>query len=197
MSEWWTYRLSDFLMFSPGTYWRLVERYNRDTWPLHVVMLAAGLALWWLSARRHRFAQPAVLVVLAAIWLWVGWAFHWRRYAPINWAAAWLAAAYVLQAVLMFAVAILGISRRSGPVAPWAAAGASVFVVLGVLLYPLMGVLAGRPFIQSEVFGLMPEPTAAATLGLVFATNLPWRGLLAAIPAMSLVLGLLTLLAFS
>lgn len=34
MSEWWTYRLSDFLMFSPATYWRMVERYNREVWPL-------------------------------------------------------------------------------------------------------------------------------------------------------------------
>ena len=33
MSEWWTYTLGDFLMFSPATYWRLVESYNRDVWP--------------------------------------------------------------------------------------------------------------------------------------------------------------------
>ena len=28
MSEWWTYRLSDFLLFSPRTYYRLFELYN-------------------------------------------------------------------------------------------------------------------------------------------------------------------------
>ena len=28
MSEWWTYRLTDFLLFSPRTYDRLFELYN-------------------------------------------------------------------------------------------------------------------------------------------------------------------------
>ena len=30
MSEWWTYRLSNFLLFSPRTYYRLFELYNSD-----------------------------------------------------------------------------------------------------------------------------------------------------------------------
>ncbi len=33
MSEWWTYTLSDFLLFSARTYYRLFELYNRDVWP--------------------------------------------------------------------------------------------------------------------------------------------------------------------
>jgi hypothetical protein len=28
MSEWWSYRFSDLLMFSPETYYRLFELYN-------------------------------------------------------------------------------------------------------------------------------------------------------------------------
>ena len=40
MTEWWTYRPSDFLMFAPETYWRLVERYNLDVWPLQLLALA-------------------------------------------------------------------------------------------------------------------------------------------------------------
>ena len=33
MSEWWTYRISDFLMFAPATYWRLVELHNTQHGP--------------------------------------------------------------------------------------------------------------------------------------------------------------------
>jgi hypothetical protein len=29
MSEWWTYTLSDFLLFSPRVYYRLFELHNR------------------------------------------------------------------------------------------------------------------------------------------------------------------------
>ena len=42
MSEWWTYRLSDFLMFSPRTYYRLFELYNAEVWPGHWVGLSVG-----------------------------------------------------------------------------------------------------------------------------------------------------------
>ena len=33
MSEWWTYRPSDFLLFAPRTYYRLFELYNAEIWP--------------------------------------------------------------------------------------------------------------------------------------------------------------------
>ncbi len=45
MSEWWTYSLSDFLLFSPRTYYRLSELYNIAIWPAQIVMLALGVAL--------------------------------------------------------------------------------------------------------------------------------------------------------
>ena len=42
MSEWWTYHLSDFLLFSPRTYYRLFELYNAAIWPAQIVALGAG-----------------------------------------------------------------------------------------------------------------------------------------------------------
>jgi len=52
MSEWWTYSLSDFLMFSPAVYARMVERYHRELWPLPWVLLGVGLGLIALAATR-------------------------------------------------------------------------------------------------------------------------------------------------
>ena len=51
MSEWWTYRLSDFLMFAPRTYYRLFELTNAEVWPLQFVAIIAGLAMLWLVWR--------------------------------------------------------------------------------------------------------------------------------------------------
>ena len=45
MSEWWTYRPEDFLLFSPRVYWRMFELHNAALWPLHVLTLAAGLII--------------------------------------------------------------------------------------------------------------------------------------------------------
>jgi len=193
MSEWWTYRLASFLMFSPRTYWRLVELYQREVWPLQLLMLAAGGGLFWIAARRGPNAARVVCAVLAVAWLWVGWAFHWQRYATINWSARYFALAFAVQAVALLALGVL----RSGRPAPATTGGMHrlglVLAACGLIVYPLAGVLAGRPWAQSDVFGLMPEPTALGTLGLLLAAGPRGRGWLSAIPLTSLALGMTTL----
>ncbi len=197
MSEWWTYRLSDFLMFSPRTYWRLIELYNQDVWPAQPATFAAGLLALWLAGSRRADAGRMLAPLLAAAWLWVGWAFHWQRYASINWAAQYFALAFAAQAVLL-----LGLGGwRAGAHTPPAGAAMQnlgwLLALTGVLLYPLVGLLAGRPWTQAEVFGIAPEPTALATLGLLLAADHPparaARWALAVIPTLSLLLGAATL----
>ena len=81
---------------------------------------------------------------------------------------------------------------RADPQRGWRAANAAGIAI--VLFYPLLAPLAGRPLRQAETFGLLPDPTALATLAWLLACSLPpWsRIALALIPALSLVLGLLT-----
>ncbi len=192
MSEWWTYRLSDFLMFSPATYWRLVERYNRDVWPLQFLMVAAGaMLLWWVAVRRPASGN-LVASVLAALWLWVGWAFHWQRYAPINWAAEYFAAAFTLQAILMLGVAVMAKGGEIRPDGPLVRVGGLALAATGVLGYPFIALAAGRPWSQAELFGLMPGPTALGTLGLLLLAGRPYHGWLAVIPALVLLAELAT-----
>jgi len=193
MTEWWTYRLSDFLMFSPRTYWRLVELYNRELWPAHLVGLAAGLTLLWLAAVPRPAAGRVAAAALAAVWVWVGWAFHWQRYATINWAATWFAVAFWSQAVLLVVLGVLhrGGGRRQAGV--WARGTGWILAVAGLVLYPLAGLLAGRPWTQAEVFAMMPEPTALASVGFVLAGRQPHAGWLCVIPVLSLMAGMATM----
>ena len=193
MSEWWTYRFSDFLMFSPSVYWRLVERYNREAWPLHLLMLGVGLWLLWLAARRRLIAGRFVGCVLALVWLWVSWGFHHRTYAQINWAAEAMAATFLLEAALLPCLPVPWAGRNMGIAGPRSRRIGLWLTGIAVVAYPLAGVLAGRPWAQVEVFGLMPEPTALATLGLLLATDQPHRAWLALIPLLSLVVGWATL----
>lgn len=198
MTEWWTYRLSDFLMFSPRTYWRLIELYNREIWPAQLAALAAGLVALWLAASPRASAGRWLAALLALAWLWVGWAFHWQRYATINWAAQYFAVAFAVQAALWVGLGVLHRDARPAPAAGAALPGLGwLLAVAGVLLYPLAGLLAGRPWTQAEVFGIAPEPTALASLGLLLAGRPPLsrarRWLLAVLPALSLLVGAATL----
>ena len=87
MSEWWTYSLSDFLLFSARTYYRLFELYNLVVWPWHVLAIALGLAVLVSWLRRGAWQGRSVAVILAICWLFVAWAYLLAHYDTINWAA--------------------------------------------------------------------------------------------------------------
>lgn len=191
MTEWWTYGLSDFLMFSPAAYWRLVARYNAVWWPGQVLAVAAGLTLWLQLRRSTAQSHRVALVVLAGAWAWVGWAFFAQRYAEIFVAARWVGAACGAQAVALVAAAAWPASEPRGTQARpfgWA------LVAIG-LLYPLLSVMSRRGWNEAEVFGFMPDPTALVTLGALLA--LPQlapalRVLLAVTPLAIFALGMAT-----
>jgi hypothetical protein len=200
VSEWWTYTLGDFLMFSPATYWRLVENYNRDIWPAQLAGLMAGIAACGLAVSRRTGAARLQAVVLAAAFLWVGWAFHWQRYATINWAARYFAFAFWVQAALLVVLALLppedpieqnGAAQKIG----W------FLALAGLVLYPLGSAWDGKVWSQIEVFGVSPEPTALVCLGLVLARLRPppplFRLALTLIPTASLLVAAATYRAFA
>ena len=167
MSEWWTYSLSDFLMFSPRTYYRLLQMYNAALWPAHVLGVGAGVAIL-VGARRGPPAGSRVVAgLLCVAWAWVAWGFLWQRYATINSAATWMATAFAAQAFLFAALAL----RREAHVGATRAHGIAqrigfALTAVGVLAYPFVAVIAGRDVSTSEVFGLAPDPTVLATLGV-------------------------------
>lgn len=158
MSEWATYTLSDFLMFSARTYYRLIELCNLAIWPLHLLAVAMGMALVILARRGDERSGRMAAVVLGVCWLWVAWAFHAEHYATINSAALYFAAVFALQGLLLiFAGRLHATDGRVG---------------LGLLLvalfgYPLLALISGRPWQQAEVFGIVPDPTVAVTLALL------------------------------
>ena len=166
MSEWWTYTLSDFLLFSPKTYYRLFELYNRDLWPGQILALALGVAILVLLRRGGRARGRIVAAIVAGCWAWIAWAFHAERYASINWAAAWFAAAFAIEALLL---TWTGVVRGRLPFAPSADAPGRLLLLFALFGQPLLGPLLGRAWVAVEVFGVAPDPTVVATLGILLA----------------------------
>jgi hypothetical protein len=110
-TDWLSYRPSDFLMFSPRTYWRLFELHNADWWPLQGLALALGIAGGLAVQRGGVAAQRLVASGLAVAWAFVAWAFLVQRYATINWAAIGLAWLFAVQALIL-----AGLAAAPGPV---------------------------------------------------------------------------------
>ena len=159
----WSYRLSDFLLFSPRVYWRMFELHNQALWPLPLLILALGIAALAFAIVRPRQHARSIAILLAVAWAWVGWSFVWERYMTINWTAAYAAPVFALEALLLLFV---GFSRLAFE---WRSARGGVGFVLVVLAlgYPLLAPAFGRSWHGAEFFGMAPDPTAIATLGFL------------------------------
>lgn len=174
MTEWWAYHPRDFLMFSPDTYYRLFELYNAAVWPAQVLALAAGVGIAALLIRPTPWAGRAVAVLLAAAWGFVAFAYFHERYASINLAAPYYAWAFAGQSGLLSIYAGLDRLRIETPARGIRRLGLGL-VVLAVLVQPLAAPFTGRPWSGAELFGLAPDPTVAATLGVLLAlARVPW-----------------------
>lgn len=193
MPEWWTYRLSDLLLFSARTYYRMFELYHAQIWPFHVVAIASVVAILVLLRREDPWARRAIAGLLAVWWLWVGIAFHLNRYATINWAAKYFAALFVIQSVLLVWHGIVRgrlhfmVSRS---LADRMAVG---LLVVAAVLEPIAGRLTGRTWMQVELLAVTPDPTAVATLALLALATPQSPRLLLVIPVTWCVIGGATL----
>lgn len=174
MSAWLSYSLSDFMMFSKDTYFRLFELHNIALWPAQLAVIAGAVAIVVLAQRPGRWAGRVISMIFAGFWLGCAWAFHLERYAQVHLAAPLFAAAFGLQALVLFWLGAVRGRLAIGEIGP-----ATVIGWLGLAAalvgYPLLAPLSGRPWLQAELVGLAPDPTAAATFALaLLLTRAGW-----------------------
>jgi hypothetical protein len=174
MSEWWTYRLESFLLFSDRAYWRLFELHNAAVWPAQLAALLLGAVIFALVLRPRPWSGRVIAPILAVAWIFAGWTFLWNSYASINWATSYVAPVFVFEGLLL---AWIGGIRDQLPIAAGTSRGRTIGLALlayGVAVHPLVAVIAGRPVTAAEVFGIVPDPTAMGTLGLLVPTKASW-----------------------
>lgn len=180
MSEWWSYRPSDLIMFSPRVYFRQIESFNVEFWPLQIVLTVVGLGIAFLLYRARGHDHRIAGILLGLAWIFVGVAYLGLRLSSINWAATYAAYAFFLQGLALIAGCLIwprcGHEVSSGLAAP-------LFAVATMLLYPLVNLIDGEALLTAETFGLMPTPTAVATFGLLgIVHNRAFASVLAIIP---------------
>ncbi|MBA3344135.1 MAG: MFS transporter permease [Gemmatimonadales bacterium] len=184
MAEWWTYDLSDFLMFSPRTYYRMIERHNASIWPGQIVTLGFGLVAIGLLRRPTPRQGRLISAIVAVLWSWVAWGFLWKRYAAINWAAIYFAWIFTIEVLLLLWIGVVqgGLSFRPGRDA--AAITGIGLLILSLAVSPMLAPLLGRGWEHAEIFGVAPDPTVIATMGLLLLERGHPRWGLLAVPVL-------------
>lgn len=174
MSDWLTYKPETFLMFSERTYRRLFEMHNFAIWPAHAAAILAGVVVLLLILCRPAAAGRSLAIILAVAWLTVAATWFWMRFSTIHTGGRAMAAASAIEALALFWFGVVrnrfAVARPVG-IRDWVA---FAILILGLLLHPLLGLALRRPWMQSEVFALVPDPTAIATISaLLLARRAP------------------------
>ena len=194
MRDWLTYRLSDFLLFTQRTYYRMFELYHDAVWPLQLAVLAIVIGIA-VSLRRSDASRGVVISALLAMgWLWVGIAFHLQRYATINWAAKYFGAAFIVESALLV---WYGVIRRLPFRDPNDAMRrfAPVVFVASVVIPPLAVLAQDRGWSQVDLAWLTPDATAMMTLALLLGATPRAPRLLLVVPIAWCLIAALTLYA--
>jgi hypothetical protein len=152
--------------FTAAEFFDGFRRYNEAVWPLQLVLAAAGLVVVFLAVRPRSNGGRAALLIVASLWLWMGAVYHLMFFRRINPAAAIFGSAFIMQSGLLAWTATQRrcVALRARPTALGITGAVMVFYAL--VMYPLIGVLAGHRYPATPTFGL-PCPTTIFTLGVL------------------------------
>jgi hypothetical protein len=173
-----TYSVGNFIPFMPESYFRLFERQFEALWPLHLLLLVLGILVMvaaWLGKGR------AVAVIMAGALAVVALSFHFRLYAELTPVGRYFGWAFLVQGFLMLLWGFFGrFDKPRRDLASWIGI---VLAGFGVVVYPLLAISTGRGGKAAEYFGMAPDPTVCALLGMLIILARPlWLLLLLPVP---------------
>jgi hypothetical protein len=154
------------LPFSTEQFFGVFRAYNHAVWPAQIALLLLAAATVVLIARPRPGSGRVVSAILAVLWMWIGGAYHFAFFAPLNpvaygfgavsiWGGLVFAWVGVIRADLEFR---FDLSLRS-------AVGVAL-LVFALLVYPFWATQAGHAFPELPTFGL-PCPTTIFTIGVL------------------------------
>jgi hypothetical protein len=153
--------------FTGDQFFEVFAAYNAAIWPVQIIAYALGLIAVAMLWSNWSIGKQLVLTILAIMWLWIGFAYHLKFFAPINPAAKGFAAIFIVQAILLLASSIdrdslqLEVRRDLRSFLGLAAIFYALFV------YELLGYLSGHGLMRGPLFGVAPCPTTIFTVGVL------------------------------
>lgn len=159
--------------FTTEQFFEVFARYNAALFPWQFVAILAGVLVVVLLWQGTRAATAAVLLVLAAMWLVNGVGYHWMHFAAINPVARLFAGVFVAEALLLAWMALASSGLRLTPRGDLVSLLGLGCIGFAILVYPVLGWLAGHRYPAVPMFGVAPCPTTIFTIGVLLQGT--WR----------------------
>jgi hypothetical protein len=171
------------LPFTLDQFLDVFRRYNLAVWPMQWILVILGVVAIALAMHDRSGSRRWVSGILAALWMWMAFAYHWAFFASVNRAAVLFAAAFAIQGAL-FAWMVFHVPTVSyRPQSTVATVLGAILLAYALVVYPAIGYVVGHHYPAAPTFGV-PCPTTIFTLAL-----LVWAG--ARLPRRVLIVPLL------
>ena len=161
--------------YTVEVFFAAMAEYNRAWFPLPIFALLLAFAAFALAVRplpgRPALSGRLVGAILAASWLWVGWAHQLQHMAGLNFMAPVYGWVWIIQGVLIaLTCAAPGRVRFRfvGDLRGWTGLALALFGLLG---YPLAVLALGHGWRGVPLVGMAPDPTAIFTAGVLAAAR--------------------------
>ncbi len=178
------------LPFTQQQFLAVFEEYNLAIWPAQVIFYLAGFFAVYLLFKPGVRRDKIISAVLLLMWLWNGAAYHLFFFSAINQAAYAFAVLFLIQAGLFFITGLLQGNLSFGrPQKAVSTVLGLAAVVYAMVVYPMLGALAGHAFPRAPMFGVAPCPTTIFTFGLFMLANPGIPKYLLAVPLVWSVIG--------
>jgi hypothetical protein len=171
------------LPFTAEQFFDVFRAYNTTVWPVQVFLLMLAVAAVVFVFMPRRWSGAAVSAILAALWAWLGLAYHLAFFASINPLAYVFASLSVAGALAFFWQGVVHRRLEFRWAANARAAVGLVLVVFALLVYPAWSTLTGHGYPALPTFGL-PCPTTLFTLGIFAFATPPYPRIALVVPVL-------------
>jgi hypothetical protein len=181
--------------FTVEQFLAVMGQYNQAVWPMQVIMYFLAVAALVMIFIKFKDADKILFGILSFFWLWMGIAYHLAFFTSINKAAFAFGGLFIIQGILF----MLQATRKDTPgmsfrINYFSATGI-LFIIYGLIIYPLLGPALGHSYPNAPTFGL-PCPTTIFTFGILLLIHSRFPNYLLIIPLTWSIIGFLAAVNF-
>ncbi len=166
-----SYELTDFLLFSPAIYYRLIAAYNSEVWIWQIPSgLCLAVAIWyWLNSSEQR----PLWLFTAISFISVGWFFFIGRFSVIMPQAQYFGLGFIFQGILILLASLKSAPGNASERAAGSAYLDAVIILLLLVAYPAVSLLTEYGGSSYALWGFTPDPTVAIFLFVTHTDSRP------------------------
>jgi Family of unknown function (DUF6064) len=158
-------------------------------WPLQIVTFGFALVVVVSLWRKWPITARAVPAILAVMWAINAIGYHYLYFRSINPAATLFAALFLVQAILLSACALSRRGLKFGVQHDVRTYVGSGIVIYAMVVYPILGILAGHGLMEGPMLGIAPCPTTIFTIGILVLARGKWIAWLSIVPMLWSLIG--------